>query len=80
MLFYRSMRYFVSASAKGLPVLPVGVSLAAKRPPEATAKEVQERLFSDAKVAEDHIQNIFHVDTPGQAPKRAGCDTKLLGQ
>ena len=37
-------------------------------------------LFADAKVAENHVQDILDIDPAGQPAKRAGGDAQLLGQ
>ena len=38
------------------------------------------RLFADAEVAENHIQDLLDIDPTGEAPERAGGDPQLLGQ
>jgi hypothetical protein len=38
------------------------------------------RLFADAEVAEDHVQDILDVHSPRQAAKRTSGEAQLLGQ
>src|SRR5262249_35875433 len=35
--------------------------------------------FADAEVAEDHGEDVLHVDPAGQAPQGARGETQLLG-
>ena len=37
-------------------------------------------LFADAKVAENHVQDVLDIDPAGQPAERAGGDPQLLGQ
>src|SRR5664279_900979 len=39
-----------------------------------------DRLFADAEVPENHVQDILDIDPAGEAPKRAGGDAQLLRQ
>ena len=38
------------------------------------------RLFADAEVAENHVQDVLDIDPAGEPPERPGGDAQLLGQ
>jgi hypothetical protein len=60
-------------------VIDADVSLV--RPePAAPGPEHPVRLFPDAKVAENHVQDVLDIDPAGEAAKRAGSNAQLLGQ
>ena len=42
--------------------------------------ERRDRLFADAEVAEDHVQDVLDVDPAGQAAERLAGEPQLLGQ
>lgn len=37
------------------------------------------RLLADAKIAEDNVEQIFHIDAAGQAAKRTRGDAQIFG-
>src|SRR5665213_41704 len=38
------------------------------------------RLFADAEVAEDHVQDVLDIDPASEASERPGGDAQFLGQ
>ena len=48
--------------------------------PELLFWQIPRRLFADAEVAENHVQNILDIDPAGQTAQGTGREPQLLGQ
>ena len=53
--------------------------LAVKGRGSGAACFVKHRLFPDAEVPEDDIQQVFDIDAPGNSPQSAACKPDILG-
>ena len=65
---------------EGFPEAPRDRLEAAVRHTRLRASWRGGRLFADAEVAEDHVQDVLDVDPAGKPPQRPGSDAQLLSQ